>query len=232
MTLPQSEPAPSVREKYDRVAESYSGRYADPDAVAARQLDLICRWGTRMDPGSTVLEAGCGDGFSTVGFAQAGLRVTAFDQSPKIAAVTKARLTAAGVRADVFASDLNDLQIRGSFDTVAAFMGAFFAYVDDPLATLKKLAAATRVKLLVDLNPRATPLADAMDLVRAAGFPDVDWRAFLVPLRFRVPRPARAVLRSLERAPVVTPLLLRYKFRVVVKGEKDCDYVRVSSEDG
>lgn len=212
--------ASELRQKYDRAAGSYSRRFADPDAVAARQLDLISRWGTSLAPGATVLEVGCGDGFSTVGLARAGLRVTAFDLSPRMAAVTKQRLNDAGVSGDVFACDLNHFESRGTFDAVAAFTGAFFTYVENPRETLRRLADATRGKLLIDLSPRSVAVADAMRLVRDAGFSNVEWRAFLVPTRFRIPSAARPLLRSLERAPLITPLILRRKFRVVIKGEK------------
>ena len=50
-------------------------------------------------------------------------------------------------------------------------MWTFFFYVKDPVATLTRLAAQTRVKLLADVNPRQTPIDEAVAAVRAAGLP-------------------------------------------------------------
>jgi 2-polyprenyl-3-methyl-5-hydroxy-6-metoxy-1,4-benzoquinol methylase len=199
--------------------QTYSGRYADPDEIAGRQLAAVARWGTPVLPGSSVLEIGCADGFSTVKMAKEGYRVTALDASLDMLAAADRRITADGVDVDLVLGDVSSYEPTATFDVVAALMWTFFWYVHDPLPVLTRLAEHARVKLLVDVDPRQTPVATAVDLMRQAGFRSVEWRPLFVPIRYRVPTPVKPVLRLSERTPWLRDALLRRKFVVVVKGE-------------
>src|SRR3954466_311702 len=110
---------------------TYSARYADPSAVANRQLALLARWGTKIEPGATVLEVGCADGFATAAFVKAGYQVTALDGSPEMVGAAAARL-GEGASAQLELSDVRMYEPRSSFDAVVAFMWTFFHYIDEP----------------------------------------------------------------------------------------------------
>ena len=197
----------------------YSARYADPSAIAKRQHDLLTRWGAAVGAGATVLELGCADGFSTEYMTQSGLRVTGVDASPEMLDAATARFRAAGLASEFLEADVNTFEPATSYDVVLGLMWTFFRYVENRTATLARLAAHTRVKLLVDVNPRETAIDDAVSAMRAVGFPSVTWRAFFVPQRFRLPAVGHSALRVAERTPVVRDLILRRKFVAVVKGE-------------
>ena len=206
--------------KYDRLAPTYSSRYADPTAVAARQVQLVQRWGRPVGTGGSVLEIGCADGFVTLGLARAGFAVTGVDLSPGMVETAARAVAAAGCAADFRVGDVEQVALERDYDCVLGMMWTFFHYVEDPRPTLRRLADRARVKLLVDVNPRQTSLTTAVRLVREAGFDRVAWRPFLVPQRFRVGRFGLAVLRSLETAPLVRSVPLFSKFVVVLKGER------------
>ena len=197
----------------------YSARYADPTAIAKRQHDLVTRWGTAMSPGSTVLELGCADGFSTEYMTKQGLRVTGVDASPEMLDAATSRFLAAGHEPAFLEADVNQLEPDLPYDVVLGLMWTFCRYVEDQAATIARLAANTRVKLLVDVNPRETPIDAAVAAMRAAGFTSVTWRAFFVPQRYRLPAVAQPAVRVAERTPVVRDVVLRRKFVAVVKGE-------------
>jgi SAM-dependent methyltransferase len=206
--------------KYDLAAETYSASYADPQAVASRQLDLIQRWGAAVSRGASILEIGCADDFVTEHLVRAGFRVAALDFSPRMVEVAARRLRAAGLEATLLVADVDDFDPPGIFDVTAAFMCSFFTLSARPREALHRFARATRHKLLVDLDPRRTEVPKAQEEVRATGLSSVQWRGFFVPQRIRVGKPGLALLEMVERVPVARDALLRRKFTVVVKGER------------
>lgn len=210
----------SLQSKYDRIAPTYSSRYADPAAIARRQVALVGSWGSKVGPRARLLEIGCSDGFATEALVRAGYEVTAVDFSPGMVDVARERLAAAGLTADVRVANVDSLDLDGSYDVVLAVMWTFFAYTRDAAAALSCLATRTRVKLLVDLNPRVVPIEVAIEAVREAGFDNVVWRPFLVPQRRRLPPTMLAALAKAEQVPGVRGLPLRWRGNVVVKGER------------
>lgn len=106
--------------KYDLAAETYSASYADPQAVASRQLDLIQRWGAAVPRGASILEIGCADDFVTEHLVRAGFRVAALDFSPRMVEVAARRLRAAGLEATLLVADVDDFDPPGIFDVTAA----------------------------------------------------------------------------------------------------------------
>lgn len=214
----------TARRKYDAIAGAYSSRYADPRAIARRQVELVERWGRRIPRGATILEVGCADGLVTEALAGAGHRVTALDLSPAMVETARRRLERAGLEANLADADVDDLigldGLAGPFDVVVAVMWTFFAYTSDAAAALGQLAALARWKLLVDANPRVVRPAAACSAVAAAGFGRVSWRPFLVPQRWRLPAPVLRSLAVAERVPGVRSAPLRWRANVVVKGER------------
>jgi SAM-dependent methyltransferase len=204
--------------KYDREAATYSSRYADPDAIADRQLALLSSWGTPVPPGARVAEIGCADGFVTLALARAGYRVTAIDMSASMLEGAESRLRSNGFRATFIEADVNSVKLDDQ-DAVLAQMYTFFSYAQDPRAALERLAARAP-KVLIDVNPRLTPISKAVAIARSAGFGDVSWRPFFVPQRYRAGPVVRASLRAAERTPGVRGAILRKKFVVVIRGER------------
>jgi 2-polyprenyl-3-methyl-5-hydroxy-6-metoxy-1,4-benzoquinol methylase len=207
-----------VARKYDALASTYSGRYADPAAIARRQVDLVYRWGQRPGGRPRVLEIGCADGFVTEALVRRGAHVTAVDLSPSMVERTTSRLGAAGLSAEVFVADVNSFEPTRSYDVVVAMMWSFFSYVHDPMAVLSRLAGAASSKVLVDANPRRHPVTEAIGAMRSSGFVDVRWRPFFVPQRRRLSRPSQAGLSVAELVPGLRSLPLRWRFEVVLCG--------------
>jgi SAM-dependent methyltransferase len=206
-------------EKYDRGAGSYSAGFVDPAATARRQVSMLSTWGTPMATGARVLELGCADGMITEALVRSGFEVTAVDFSPAMIDRARDRLRGAGLDADLRVADVSTFEPGATYDAVLGLMRTFFAYVEDPVRVLTTLAACTRIKLLVDVNPRNQSLPGARRAVRDAGFGFVEWRPFFVPAYRRVNPVGLAALRAAERVPGVRDAILRRKFNAVVKGE-------------
>jgi len=166
-----------------------------------------------------VLEIGCADGLVTKALARSGMAVTAIDFSPVMVETARRRLNAAGLAANFVVTDLDSLDLGRQFDVVLAVMWSFFAYASDPRGAITRLADHTRVKMLIDANPRAFSIPSMVASVRAAGFESVAWRPFLIPQRRRLPRPVLRVLATTERVPGVRSLPLRSRCNIILKGE-------------
>jgi SAM-dependent methyltransferase len=207
------------RTKYDQAAETYSSRYADPDAIARRQRDLLASWGSRVLPGASVLELGCADGFVTEVLVRAGYRVTAVDLSRHMIEIARARLAQRHLEAELIVADVNEFLPGRDYDAVLGLMWTFFAYARDPEAVLGRLAERTS-KILVDLNPRLLSSDRAVGALHTSGLPRVASRPFFIPQRYRLGLIARTVLRAAELTPGVRALILKRKFVVILKGER------------
>jgi len=176
--------------------------------------------GERNRPGASILEIGCADGVCSARVVAAGYRATGLDFSPRMIEATRRRLTAAGLTAELVLADLNFWQPSHPYDAVVALMWEFFTYVSHPAPVLGRVAAATQRKLLVDLDSRSTDRRAPMRCLRSAGFDRVSWRPFFVSQRVQLGRGASAAMRALESVRLVRSIPLRYKFVVVLKGEK------------
>lgn len=219
MSDPSDDLGSRLKAKYDASAASYSRRYADPGAVAAGQLRLVRSWGSKVPPGSSVLEIGCADGFVTERLIQAGYEVTALDISPEMIRVTGERLARSGLRGELIVADLGSFVPDRRYDVVMALTGNFFGYVEDPAAVLRRLAGATGHKFLVDFNPRSTSRAEATASLRGAGFGSVGWRPLFVPQRLRTGPLLSAGLRMAERTPGLRDAMIRRWSKIVLIGE-------------
>jgi SAM-dependent methyltransferase len=210
-----------LRDKYDRLAGSYTSRYADPDAIARFYVDLVSTWGPSAGPGSTVLELGCADGFMTEALLHAGFVVTALDLSPRMIDAARERLAH---RRDVELeiADVATFDPAGrTWDVVLGAMWTFFAYVEDPEAVLNRLGAATQRKLIVDRNPRTHPLDAAESTFLRAGFCTPETRPVTVPLSRRSTAATRAAGRAVSAVGPVWRSVIRRKFNVAILAVPD-----------
>lgn len=212
-----------IARKYDDEATGYSERFVDQEGIAERYTWLVAQWGGHLPRGAQVLEIGCANGFVTECLVRAGYRVTACDISFKMVQAARRRLERAGLTADFLVCDVDALSIEGTFEATIALMRTFFRFTENPQTTLSRLSSITATKLLVDLNPRHQDLQAAIDTMGRVGFGEPSWRPLFVPQNVRVPNQLRPAVRMAETIPGLRSLAMRYKFNVVVKGERAPD---------
>jgi SAM-dependent methyltransferase len=207
-----------VSRKYDGLADSYSDRYADHDAVARFFVGLVRAWGPHVEPPATVLELGCADGFMTHALAAAGYTVTAVYVAPRMIDVARDRLAAAGLDATFQVADIRSFQPGRSFDVVLGAMWTFFAYVEEPIPVLRRLLATSASKLIVDVNPRTHPVSAARRTLLAAGSQRVATTPVPISHRHRLSPRALVALEIALRTPGLSSVLLRRRFTVALLG--------------
>jgi SAM-dependent methyltransferase len=209
-----------IRAKYDRLAAQFStASYANLGFYMRYRFELAVDWKPKLCPGDRVIEVGCGDGHLAELFVRNGFRYTGLDLSPQMVGVTQGRLDALDRETDCFVADVNHWRPTGEADAVIGYMRSFFAYVNEPSILLARLARHVRKKIIVDLDPRRTSIADATTMLRKAGFRHVEWRPFLVPNSRRMPVSVLRLMSLCEGLPVVRSVPLRWKFHVLLKGE-------------
>src|SRR5829696_8492005 len=173
---PHREPDPGFaaqahqREHFDDLArreDKYSLRAFSrlPFQRAFRDLTFE-QWRRRIEPGSVVLDIGCGDGISTFDLAGSGARVLGFDISRE--SVVRA---AAGARergmpgVSFFVGDADAIPVaNAAVDCVLCF-GALH-HVPDPARTLGEAGRVLRTGgLYFGVENNRTPLRPAFDLL-------------------------------------------------------------------
>jgi SAM-dependent methyltransferase len=102
------------------------------EAAARELLD-------RLDPGSRVLELGCGDGTTAARLVEAGHTVVGIDQSEAMIDLARARVPAGDFRVGSFV----DAEIPGQFDAAIA-IGEVLGYLLDERASLDAVVARVR----------------------------------------------------------------------------------------
>jgi SAM-dependent methyltransferase len=207
-----------VARKYDALADGYSSRYADPDAVARFFVGLVRTWGGRVEPPATILELGCADGFMTHALAKAGYTVTAVDIAPRMIEVARERLAGERLDAAFHVADVRSFEPEGRFDVVLGAMWTFFAYVEDPLPVLRRLLAASESKLIVDINPRTHPVSFGRRSLLEAGSRRIATTPVALSHRYRLRPGARAAMGIALHTPGLSSILLRRKFTVALLG--------------
>ncbi len=209
-----------MRERYDSVSKGFAeNQYANVEYFMQHRFKLTTSWGSRLEPGDSILELGCGDGYLASLFVRAGFRYTGVDLSPGMINEAKLKVAQQGLPASFQVKDVNELVLEDNYDVIVSFMGSFFRYVKDPQQLLKQLAAHARKKVIVDLNPRTQDAKTARRAMGEAGFRTVDSRPFMVPHTRKVPRVCLKMLTALEAMPTVNALPLRRKFILLLKGE-------------
>ena len=211
----------SVIAKYDREADQFSERsYTNLQFYMRHRLSIVTTWGRPLQPGDSILEFGCGDGYLARLLVQYGLRYHGVDISPKMVAMARRRLQDSGLSGDFAVADIRRVPLTEPFDAMVSYMGTFFRYVRDPLAFLKRLRPYIHKKLVVDLDPRSdTPVEKAIAILRDAGFRNVIWRPFFVPQEKRLPTWLLNALVLCEGMPLLRTVPLRWRFYCLLTGE-------------
>ena len=212
-------------EKYNDLAEGFAEQtWANLAFDMRRRLILATTWGKALHAGDSVVEFGCGDGYLAQLLVQEGFDYRGLDISPRMVAAAESRLSRAKLTASFLAVDVDQVSLTQPVDAAVSYMGAFFTFIDDPLTLLRRIRPYIRKKIIVDLNPRGrVTIPNAMDMLKTAGFQNIDWRPFFVPVSMTLPVAALRTLSLCENVPVLRSLPLRWKFNVLLKGEVDVD---------
>jgi len=212
-------------EKYNDLAEGFAEQtWANLAFDMRRRLILATTWGKALHAGDSVVEFGCGDGYLAQLLVQEGFDYRGLDISPRMVAAAESRLSRAKLTASFLAVNVDQVSLTEPVDAAVSYMGAFFTFIDDPLTLLRRIRPHIRKKIIVDLNPRArVTIPNAMDMLKTAGFQNIDWRPFFVPVSMTLPVAALRTLSLCENVPVLRSLPLRWKFNVLLKGEVDVD---------
>jgi SAM-dependent methyltransferase len=216
-------------EKYDRIADDFAERsWANLEFDMQHRLKVSTAWGPRLHTDDSVLELGCGDGYLAQLLIQQRLNYQGLDISPRMVAVARERISSAGGRGRFGVGDAAQLIINEPVDGVISYMGAFFTFVDEPLPLLHRLRPFIRKKIILDLNPRGKMSLDrAIAIFRQAGFVNIAWRPFFIPMSVKLPRPLLQAMCVCEKVPGLRALPLRWRFDVLLKGETaGCALVR------
>jgi cyclopropane fatty-acyl-phospholipid synthase-like methyltransferase len=208
-------------EKYDNLADGFSERtWANLEFDMRRRFILAATWGKVLEAEDSVVELGCGDGYLAQLFIDHGYHYRGLDISHRMVAMAERRLAEANLTAEFLAVDVNQLTLIEPVDAAVSYMGAFFTFIHDPLTLLQRIRPYIRKKIIVDLNPRGRiTIPNAMDMLKTAGFQNLAWRRFFVPVTMELPAAALRALSRCESVPVLRSLPLRWKFNVLLKGE-------------
>jgi SAM-dependent methyltransferase len=196
----------SVLDKYDRIAHGYSEHdYADPERYAARRAKVIVELGTRLRAGETVLDLGCGDGIMARPLLQYGLRYEGVDASSGM--VDAARARNPGLPFTVSRSE--DYEPDEPVDATICLRS--FYYPPDRRAFFRKVAGYTRRKFVFDFRPKVHDPAPIVSDLEAAGFANVELRAFFLPQLRRLPGVVVPAVYALEHTgPLALAMARRY----------------------
>jgi SAM-dependent methyltransferase len=212
-------------EKYNDLAEGFAEQtWANLAFDMRRRLILATTWGKALHAGDSVVEFGCGDGYLAQLLVQEGFDYRGLDISPRMVAAAETRLSRVKLTASFLAVDVDQVSLTEPVDAAVSYMGAFFTFIDDPLTLLRRIRPYIRKKIIIDLNPRGrVTIPNALDMLKTAGFQNIDWRPFFVPVSMTLPVAALRTLSLCENVPVLRSLPLRWKFNVLLKGEVDID---------
>ena len=210
-----------VAGKYDRIADGFAERsWANLDFDMQHRFRVSTSWGPRLHAGDSVLELGCGDGFLAQLFVQHRLAYRGLDVSPRMVSMGQRRFAARDNEARFSVGDAAQLSLSEPVDAVVSYMGAFFTFVEEPLPLLQRLRPNIRKKIILDLNPRGRiPVRRAIEMFRAAGFVNIAWRPFFIPMTVKLPGPVLRTLSLCENVPGLRALPLRWRFDLLLKGE-------------
>ena len=206
----------SKEDQYARQAEGWTEQaYADVGAYLAHRAELIESLGTPLGAGDTVLDLACGDGGLGEALLARGLGYHGIDATPEM--VESARRRLAG-RADVELADLNDYVPAAPVAATTVFRAIYYAR--DRAAFFRHVAGFTEKKLVFDLNPRQYAVDEVTRDLRAAGYPTIELRPFLVPQTISLSQPVLAAAKALERSGPLARLALRVRFTYLVAASR------------
>jgi SAM-dependent methyltransferase len=132
----------------------------DPERTA-REVAALRRL-LSLEPGSRVLDLGCGYGRIAVPLAQAGCRVTGLDASEPMVELARRRAEAEGAALELLHCDMRELDAAEAFDAVVS-VGTALGYVEERHGDAAAIAAAARAlvpggRLLIDTENREAKL--------------------------------------------------------------------------
>lgn len=216
----------SSTSKYDREANGFAEKeYADPARYNKRKATIAVHRGHRqLRPGDTVLELGCGDGITSYYLAQTyGMRVIGVDKSSAMVKAARKRCQDCTPRPVFLTGDFNDLGEVDPPDEPVQCVTLFRAsyYVRDWSAFASEIHKRTQ-KFVVDIDPRRQDLQEILHALQEAGFRRFWTRPFFTPMTRSLPRLGYWALEKAEGIPVVSHLILRHKFLVMVIAETTC----------
>jgi 2-polyprenyl-3-methyl-5-hydroxy-6-metoxy-1,4-benzoquinol methylase len=130
---------------FDTHADSWNSSYRrverSNDIVLTERLDIAIEMTRDLEPGSRVLDAGCGAGPMTIAMARRGHEVVAVDLSGKMLEQCRQSIEEqgmAGTPIDLRLGNLLEIDLpAGSFHAVIAL--GFLQYQDDEIAALRRL---------------------------------------------------------------------------------------------
>jgi len=105
------------------MSESYERKYASDELFWGKHPSTLARifFERHLPDGpERMLDAGCGEGRDAIFFAQAGYRVTAFDDSPTGVKKARKRAEALGLEVHAFQADVNELRLDETYDFILA----------------------------------------------------------------------------------------------------------------
>jgi len=206
----------SKEDQYARQAEGWTEQaYADVGAYLAHRAELIESLGRPLSTGDTVLDLACGDGGLGDALLARGLTYHGIDSTSEMVASARGRLAG---RAEVELGDLNDYAPAEPVAATTVFRAIYYAR--DRAAFFMHVAGFTEKKLVFDLNPRQYEVDDVLADLRAAGFPTIALRPFLVPQTVTLSGPVLAAAKALEHSGPLARLALRLRFTYLVAASR------------
>ncbi len=198
-----------LHDGYARWAPIYD---AEPNPLVAVEQWIVDRWLAEREalPGRA-LDAAAGTGRHALGLAAAGWRVSAFDASPAMLDVARARGSERGLDITWWEGSLPepDGLRRGYFDLVICALAlAHVADLDGAVRTLADAATTGGTIILTDFHPDAYAIGWRTDCQRGG-------HRFLLP---NEPHSRDAYLRAVERAGLVVETTLDAPLRDVPAG--------------
>jgi SAM-dependent methyltransferase len=160
----------------------------------------VFRLEPRLPSGARVLDLGCGDGALGAALARYDVEYVGVDVSSgmiKAALQREPRLEFVCAAMEVFEPE------RPVDATVC--MRSFY-YPEDRRAFFRHVRTYTRLKFVLDFDPRVHDLIELRADLTAAGFTRVCARRLLLPQRRRVAGPLQRLLFGLERSPMSAAL--------------------------
>jgi SAM-dependent methyltransferase len=142
-----------------------------------------------------VLDLACGDANMAEPLLALGYRYRGVDGSEAMIAEARSRL---GERVPLETALIDRYEPPEPVDLTLCLRA--FYYPVDRLDFFRRVAGYTRVKFVLDFDPRAFDRRELVADLRGAGFERVVLRPFFLPQRVAVPAPARALLAALEHA--------------------------------
>ncbi|PLR82729.1 class I SAM-dependent methyltransferase [Bacillus sp. V33-4] len=145
-----------AEKQWDKRAGFWNSRSSEMWDHGSRK-DIVPFIEKHLEPGSTVCDLGCGDGYSAIKLAKAGFTVTGVDVSAEM--VETAETNANGTSAEFLKADISRLPYADSSFTAAVAINSL-EWTENPLAVLceaKRIVKSDGLAVIAILGPTAMP---------------------------------------------------------------------------